>query len=124
MLGWLFMGSHIMDFPRVFSIYIILFAALCLNYSDLPEFSMGKEPAIKNISDKIGEQMVRLLIGAFFFSAYIVIPYIFDNKMLYPVCLSLGAFQFYIIFSGKSSAKTTKLANLILMLILLAVLGL
>lgn len=97
MLGWLFAGGEILDFPQVFSMYILVFFSISLNFVDIKDYALDKASGFKTIPVEMGEKQAKFIIGIAFLVSYLSIPWLFLDRMLFIPALLLGLVQFYLI---------------------------
>jgi len=118
-LGWLFAGGEIFDFPQIFSLYILLFMPICLNVMDIKDCSSDKNAGIKTLPAELGEKKAKLLIGLVFLATYLAIPWLFLNKLLFLPSLLFGLMQAYLINHKKFRQEFVFLTHLISLSLLL-----
>lgn len=97
MLGWLFAGGEIFDFPQVFTMYILIFFSICLNFVDIKDISQDRVADLRTMPVELGEKQAKFVIGVAFLVSYLSIPWLFLNKILFIPALLLGLVQFYFI---------------------------
>jgi len=97
MLGWLFAGGELSQFPQIFSLYILIFFTGCLNITEINK----KQDAAKDafpLLEMFGEKRYKLFIGCLFFLSYLLIPLVLVAKiLLIPSILFAALFLFFIV---------------------------
>jgi 4-hydroxybenzoate polyprenyltransferase len=111
-LGYLFAGGEILEFPHIFTLYFLVFFTACLNFADLKDYSVDKKAGIKTLPVILGEKMAKFVVGSFWFISYLLIPWLFLAKILFIPSLCLGALQFYLINRKNYQEQYVFLAHL------------
>ncbi|MBL7130245.1 MAG: UbiA prenyltransferase family protein [Candidatus Omnitrophica bacterium] len=93
-LGWLFAGGEILEFPHIFSLYFLVFWSGCLNLIDL---NAVQKNHLKTLPAIFGEKRSKLFISFVFLISYLLIPWLFLEKLLLLPALIFGLTQFYLI---------------------------
>ncbi|MBI4981635.1 MAG: hypothetical protein HZC15_00575 [Candidatus Omnitrophica bacterium] len=88
MLGWLFSGGEILNFPHIFSFYILIFFTGCLN--------------IQEIESK---PKIRFIISSFFLIAYCLLGFLFLEPRLIIPCSAVGIIQFFLVHQNPPKFK-------------------
>jgi len=112
-LGWLFGGGEILEFPHIFSLYFLIFFTVCLNFVDIKDYANDLASGLKTLPVIWGEKLSKLFIGLFFLISYFLIPWLFLEKILFFPSLCLGILQFYLINRKKYQEKYVFLVLLI-----------
>jgi hypothetical protein len=97
LLGWLFAGGEILEFPNIFTIFFLVFFTLCMNFMDIKDYITDKKTGLRTLPVEFGEKRAKFLIGFTVLITYIAAPWLFLEKMLLLPALILGLLQFYLI---------------------------
>ncbi|MCP4652949.1 MAG: UbiA family prenyltransferase [Candidatus Omnitrophica bacterium] len=93
LLGWLFAGGELRGFPHIFSLYFLIFPALCLNFMDLE----SKEKW--SILNLFGKKKSKLLIGIVILISYLILPLLLLDPLLFFPMVILAVLQCYLVSS-------------------------
>lgn len=124
MLGYMFAGKELLDFPPMVIWYFLIFITLCLNFIDLKDYEGDKATGILTLPVILGMKKAKLLTGIFFLITYPIMALVFADLRLFAPGLLLGALQFFLINTGNYREKPvllTHLAGLLLLLIYLTI---
>ena len=117
-LGWLFAGGEILNFPHTFSLYFLVFYGGCLNFIDIKNLGK-KETDVKTLPGIFGEKKSKTAIASFFLVAYLITPWLFLENLLFIPALFFAAVQLYLIYRKNYQEKYIILAHLVSLLSLI-----
>lgn len=113
MLGYIFAGRELLDFPGIFNWYFLIFITLSLNFIDLKDYAGDKEAGVRTLPVIFGLRKAKLIIGLFFLVSYIAIGGVFIDQRLIMPALSVGAVQFLLINRENYREKAVLATHLI-----------
>ncbi len=96
-LGYLFAGGEILQFPQVVTWYFIIFVTLAMNLIDLKDFEGDKQAGIKTLPVIFGARKAKIATGIFLLTAYCALALVLlDLRILLPAAI-LGVIQVILI---------------------------
>ncbi len=114
MLGWLFCGGEILDFPKTLLLYFLVFITACLNFLDLKNASEDKAG---------GKRRAGFIIGVIFLLTYLMLPGVLLTKVIFLPTLVLGITQFIAINRKNYQEKQVLVVSLLTLSYLVIWLG-
>ncbi len=122
MLGYLFAGKELLEFPTMITWYFLIFVTLCLNFMDLKGYEEDKISGALTIPAVVGIKKAKFFIGGLFLITYSALSLVLlDLRLLLPG-LFLGGIQFFLLTKKSYQEKwvlITHLAGLILLFLYL-----
>lgn len=123
MLGYLFAGKELLDFPAMITWYFLIFVTLCINFADLKDYEEDKAAGALTIPTVLGIKKAKFIIGAFFLITYGALSLVLlDLSLLLPGLL-LGGVQFFLLNKKIYQEKWVLITHSISLLSLLLYLG-
>lgn len=119
MLGFIFAGGELLNFPWVVSWYFLVFVTLAMNFIDLKDYEGDKAEGILTLPVMLGLKKAKLVIGAFFLLAYGMLCFVFLDLRLFLPAVLLGVVQFFLINKKTYEEKWVLILYLISFLSLL-----
>lgn len=123
MLGYIFSGKELLNFPSVINWYFLVFITLCLNFIDLKDLEGDKQAGILTLPVILGLKKAKLLIGGFFLITYAMLGLVFLDTRLFVPGIILGMIQFSLVNKKAYSEKWIFLTHLIAICMLIAYLN-
>jgi homogentisate phytyltransferase/homogentisate geranylgeranyltransferase len=110
-LGWLFAGKDIPQFPRALIWYFLVFVTLAANLIDLKDYQGDKQARLKTLAVILGMKKARFINGLFILIAYSALGLVFLDKYILIGGIGLGLLQFFLITRGIFREKPLLLIN-------------
>jgi 4-hydroxybenzoate polyprenyltransferase len=96
-IGYLFSGYELGQFPWIIGYYVIIFGGLALNFIDIKDYEGDKAAGILTLPVMLGLKVSKFLIGVFFAAAYLVLPMaLADGRLFFVVWLPAGLTFFFL----------------------------
>jgi geranylgeranylglycerol-phosphate geranylgeranyltransferase len=118
-LGWLFAGNDILQFPNAVIWYFLIFVTLATNLIDLKDYKGDMQAGLKTLPVILGMEKAKLLNGLFILAAYSVLGLALLDKRIMIAGSGLGLLQLFLITRRDFKEKAFLLINFCGMLALL-----
>lgn len=92
-LGFTFSGVRLVDLPFKIILFFLVFYTLAINFIDLKDFKEDKKDKIMTLPVIFGLKKSKIVIGLFFFLAYITAPIAFSRPYIFPLSFLLGSLE-------------------------------
>lgn len=122
-LGWLFAGNDILQFPNPVIWYFLIFVTLAANLIDLKDYEGDKQAGLKTLPVILGAKKTKLLNGLFILAAYSALGLVLLDKRIMIAGAGLGLLQLFLITRRDFKEKPLLLINFCGMLALLCYLN-
>ena len=123
MLGYIFAGGALLQFPAPLVWYFLIFATLIFNFLDIKDCKADKQRGIATLPVILGLSTAKLAIAGVCLIGYCMVSFIFlDLRLLFPTFF-LGVVQFFFITRKNYSEKpvlVVHLSSVILLVLYLA----
>jgi 4-hydroxybenzoate polyprenyltransferase len=111
-LGWLFAGQDILQFPKTLIWYFMIFVTLAANLIDLKDHQGDMQAGVKTLPVIFGLQKAKLLNGLFMLSAYFVLGLVLLDKRILVAGGVIGLLQFFLIVRKEFAERQVLFVNL------------
>lgn len=101
MTGFIFAGGDVFEFPYKIAFYFTLLLTFPIQFIDIKDYEGDKAEGIKTGPVVLGLKASKILIGLFFFLAYLLTPVILKINKILPFTAAAGAVQFFLINKRK-----------------------
>ena len=118
-LGWLFAGKEILQFPQTIIWYFLIFVTLAANLIDLKDQQGDLQAGLKTLPIILGIKKSKFLIGIFILAAYGTLGLVLLDKRILIAGIGLGLLQFFLVTRRKLEEKQILLINFCGMIALL-----
>ncbi len=118
-LGWLFAGNDILQFPNAVIWYFLIFVTLAANLIDLKDYKGDMQAGLKTLPVILGMEKAKLLNGLFILVAYSVLGLALLDKRIMIAGAGVGLLQLFLITRRDFKEKASLLINFCGMLALL-----
>jgi len=118
-LGWLFAGQDILQFPKTIVLYFMVFVTLAANLIDLKDCNGDRQAGLKTLPVIIGMEKARLLNGIFILAAYSAAGFVLLDKYILVAGICAGLLQLFLITRKDYRETPVLLTNLCAIIILL-----
>lgn len=123
MLGFVFAGGDIFDFPIKVTWYFLIFVTIAFNFIDIKDYEGDKQNGIKTLPAIMGLKTAKTILGGACFLAYALAARAFSAPEIMPLALFFGMVQFYLINKKNYSDRavlTWHLTAIVCLIIFLA----
>ena len=96
--GFSLAGGDVMDFPLIWSVFILVPLAFSANFVDLKDVEGDRQTGVATLPVIMGIKRAKLLIAAFTVMAYLMAGFLLQNLGLALLSLSLGCVHVFFLF--------------------------
>lgn len=122
MLGFIFSGGKLVNFPPTVTLFFLVFYTLAINFIDIKDYREDKEQGIMTLPVFFGLRTGKIIIGTFFLLAYLVAPLALSLPEIFPISLIFGITSFVLIVKKKYRENyvfATYLSSILILLLIL-----